>query len=315
MVVRMLDLQELEVFLIAAEAGNFSEAGRILHLSQPAVSRIIQHLEERFALHLFERNGRGVRLSDAGQAVLPMVRELVLMARRVEENIAQFQDRVVGRVMIGCNTTAGKYLLPGLIGRFRQKYPQVYVDVMYSSQDVVFAKLHETEIDFVLTSHKPDDYSDLTYLPVYMDEVVLVVSRSHPWAHHGVIYPDDLLDVPIIMRENDSATAKTILNSLQQHDIAPEMLHVEMTLGSSEAIAIAVEDGLGVGFVSRLVALRAHAHNRLAMVSIEGLDLRHELFFVRNRRVPMTPSKAALWEFAPRDIEQMQVNTDQTHKG
>lgn len=302
----MLDLQELEVFLIASEAGNFSEAGRILHLSQPAVSRIIQHLEERFTLQLFERNGRGVRLSDAGQAILPMVRELVLMARRMEENISRFQDRVVGRVMIGCNTTAGKYLLPGLIGRFRQEYPQVYVDVMYSSEDVVCGKLHEAEIDFSLTSHKPDDHLELTYIPVYMDEVVLVVNQTHPWAAHGVIYPDDLLDVPIIMREGESATAQTVMNSLQQHDIAPEMLRVEMTLGSSEAIVIAVEDELGVGFVSKLVAQRAHAHQRLAMVHIEGLDLRHELYLVRNRRIPMTPSKAALWSFAPEDIQKTQ---------
>ena len=121
----MLNLSELNVFLVAAEGGNFSEAGRRLHLSQPAISQTISNLEKDMGMDLFERMGRTQRLTEAGQVLKPMALELIAGAKRVQETMATLQGEVVGELNIGCSTASGKYLLPGLIARFRRQFPRV----------------------------------------------------------------------------------------------------------------------------------------------------------------------------------------------
>jgi len=292
----MLHLNELEVFIAAAEHGSFSEAARFLHLSQPAVSQSIQNLERRFRVQLFSRQGRTARLSDSGKALLPLARELVAAARRVEETMNTLNGTIAGHIRLGCSTTSGKYFMPSRIAQFRAQYPAVRVDVQVCSRDVVVQQLLEEDVDFVISSRQLD-HRDLEFVPFYVDEATLLVPSAHAWARNRRIYPDDLLDQPIIMREEGSGTYAALYEALRAHDIAPEMLNVTMTLGSAEAVALAVEEGLGVGFVSKLVAARSVALGRAVEVAVEGFDLRHALYFVRNRRTPMTHSQRAFWEF------------------
>jgi DNA-binding transcriptional LysR family regulator len=292
----MLHLNELEVFIAAAEHGSFSEAARFLHLSQPAVSQSIQNLERRFRVQLFSRQGRTARLSDSGKALLPLARELVAAARRVEETMNTLNGTIAGHIRLGCSTTSGKYFMPSRIAQFRAQYPAVRVDVQVCSRDVVVQQLLEEDVDFVISSRQLD-HRDLEFVPFYMDEATLLVPSAHAWSRSRHIYPDDLLDQPIIMREEGSGTYAALYRALRAHDIAPEMLNVTMTLGSAEAVALAVEEGLGIGFVSKLVAARSVALGRAVEVAVEGFDLRHALYFVRNRRTPMTHSQRAFWEF------------------
>jgi len=292
----MLHLNELEVFIAAAEHGSFSEAARFLHLSQPAVSQSIQNLERRFRVQLFSRQGRTARLSDSGKALLPLARELVAAARRVEETMNTLNGTIAGHIRLGCSTTSGKYFMPSRIAQFRAQYPAVRVDVQVCSRDVVVQQLLEEDVDFVISSRQLD-HRDLEFVPFYMDEATLLVPSAHAWSRSRHIYPDDLLDQPIIMREEGSGTYAALYRALRAHDIAPEMLNVTMTLGSAEAVALAVEEGLGIGFVSKLVAARSAALGRAVEVAVEGFDLRHALYFVRNRRTPMTHSQRAFWEF------------------
>ena len=292
----MLHLNELEVFIAAAEHGSFSEAARFLHLSQPAVSQSIQNLERRFRVQLFSRQGRTARLSDSGKALLPLARELVAAARRVEETMNTLNGTIAGHIRLGCSTTSGKYFMPSRIAQFRAQYPAVRVDVQVCSRDVVVQQLLEEDVDFVISSRQLD-HRDLEFVPFYMDEATLLVPSAHAWSRSRHIYPDDLLDQPIIMREEGSGTYAALYRALRAHDIMPEMLNVVMTLGNAESVALAVEEGLGIGFVSKLVAARSAALGRAVEVAVEGFDLRHALYFVRNRRTPMTHSQHAFWEF------------------
>lgn len=291
----MLHLNELEIFVAAAEHGSFSEAARFLHLSQPAISQSIQNLERRFNVQLFSRQGRTARLSDSGKALLPLARELIAAARRVEESINSLSGTIAGHIHLGCSTASGKYLLPRKIAQFRAQYPAVRVDVQVCSREVVLQQLLEEVIDFVISSRQVD-HRDLEFVPFYIDEATLLVPAGHPWARNRHIYPDDLLDEGLILREEGSGTYTALYEALRAHDIAPEMLNVVMRLGNAEAVALAVEEGLGVGFVSKLVAARSVALGRAVEVRVEGFDLRHALYFVRNRRTPLTHSQRAFWE-------------------
>ena len=123
----MLDSHQLHIFLVAAELENFSEAARQLNLSQPSVSAQIQTLERLLGTQLFNRAGRHISLTEAGQVLLPMAREMVHLSIHIEETMASLEGSVVGHLKLGCSTAVGKYTLPRVIGRFRAQYPQVQV--------------------------------------------------------------------------------------------------------------------------------------------------------------------------------------------
>jgi DNA-binding transcriptional LysR family regulator len=305
----MLDLNALKVFLAIAEHGNFSEAGRHLHLSQPAVSQIIQGLERMLASQLFIRQGRTAQLTESGQMLMPMARELLTSAQRIEQTILSLQDEVIGEMTIGCSTASGKYLLPGLIARFRREYQQVRINVMVTSRDSVINKLLNGDVCLGVTS-KIVEHHDLEYQDFFKDDVILIVAADHPWAQYRKVYPDDLLDEPMILREEVAGTREVLMEGLLKRDISSDMLNVAMVLGNAEAIEMAVEEGLGIAFVSRLAAARGLALGKVVEVSVEGMDLTRNLYILRNRKQSCTRAQEKLWEFVAETRSEIQ-NTRQ----
>lgn len=292
----MLNLDALKVFLTVAEHGSFSEAGRRLHLTQPAVSQTIQGLEKQLGIQLFLRQGRTVQLTEAGQVLVSMARELLTNAQRVEQTMLSLHGEVVGEMSIGCSTASGKYLLPGLIARFRREYPHVRINVLVTSRESVLNKVLSGEVSLGVSSKLIEHY-DLEYQEFYEDDVILVVPAGHRWAQYRRIYPDDLLDEPIILREEAAGTREVLRDGLLKCDISPDMLNVVMVLGNAEAIGMAVEEGIGVAFISRLAAMRGIELGRLVEVEVEGMKLTRNLYMARNRRQPLTRMQVEFWEF------------------
>ncbi len=292
----MLNLDSLRVFLTVAEYGSFSEAGRQLHLTQPAVSQSIQGLEKQLGIQLFTRQGRATQLTEAGQVLASMARELLTAAQRIEQTMLSLHGEVVGEMSVGCSTASGKYLLPGLIAGFRHEYPQVRINVLVTSRDSVIHKLLSGEAALGVSSKIIEHY-DLEYQDFFEDDVILVVPAGHHWAQYRKIYPDDLLDEPIILREEVSGTREVLRDGLLKCDISPDMLNVAMVLGNAEAIGMAVEEGLGVAFISRLAAARGIALGRLVEVEVAGMQLTRNLYMARNRRQPLTRMQVEFWEF------------------
>ncbi len=292
----MLNLDSLRVFLTVAEYDSFSEAGRRLHLTQPAISQSIQGLEKQLGIQLFTRQGRSVQLTEAGQVLVSMARELLTAAQRVEQTMLSLHGEVMGEMSVGCSTASGKYLLPALIARFRREYPQVRINVLVTSRDSVIHKLLSGEVALGVSSKIIEHY-DLEYQDFFKDDVILVVPAGHRWAQYRKIYPDDLLDEPIILREEVAGTREVLRDGLLKCDISPDMLNVAMVLGNAEAIGMAVEEGLGVAFISRLAAARGIALGRLVEVQVEGMELTRNLYMVRNRRQPLTRMRVEFWEF------------------
>jgi DNA-binding transcriptional LysR family regulator len=303
----MLNFSDLVVFLEAAECASFSEAGRNLHLSQPAISQKIDNLQKYFGTKLFIRVGRTMRLTEAGQALKPMAKELLSVARRLEESMVSLQGEVVGEMTIGCSTASGKYLLPGLIASFRQEYPMVRINVSVTSRASVMQKLLAGDVALGISS-KQIDHPDLKYEDLFTDDVILIAPADHPWSDYPVIYPDDLLDEPIILREDLAGTREVLFDSLRQQDIYPEMLNVVMELGNAEAIEMAVGEGIGVAFVSRLAAARGLDLGHVVEVHVDGMELRRSIYIVRNSQIPPTRAQIEFWDFVQTEEARTKLN-------
>ncbi len=293
----MVELTELRVFLAAAEERSFSRAATRMHLSQSAVSQTIQSLEKSFGVELFVRHGRSVWLSEAGQALLPMAREVIGSSRLMEEAMNTIQSQIVGELVIGCSTTAGKYLLPNLVASFRRDFPAVRVRINILSREQVITRILDESLPIGVVS-KRIEHHDIEHQPLFEDRVVLIVPPGHPWVDFGRALPSDLIDQPLIMREDHAGTSEVLFEGLAEHGINPDMLNIVLEIGSSEAIEMAVEEGNGIAFVSELAAARGLAMGRVKKVEIDGMQLHRPVYLTRNLHHPLSRAQDRFWSFA-----------------
>jgi DNA-binding transcriptional LysR family regulator len=226
-----------------------------------------------------------------------MVREVLRAARLMEDSLQDIKNEVGGELLIGCSTSAGKYLMPALLSMFQEEYPAVHPRVKVMGRDGVYDRLLNQVIPFGVSS-KHFDHRDLECMPLFEDRIFLIVPVNHPWAMYGKATPDDLLDQKIILREEMSGTCETVMQGLKSYGITPDMLNVTMELGNPEAIEMAVERGVGIAFVSEMIAARGLAVGRIKKVELQGMDLRRTVHMARNVHYPFTRAQNLFWDFA-----------------
>lgn len=293
----LVELSTLRVFLAAAEELNFSKAAKRLHMSQSAVSQNIHAMEQAYGMELFIRGGRAVELSEAGQTILPMVREVLLSARLLEDSLQDINNQVGGELLIGCSTSAGRYLLPILLSEFQRDYPAVHPRVKVIGRDTVIERLTNRIIPIGVASRKAE-HRDIESVPLFDDRIVLIVHPHHPWADYGHALPADLIDQPIVKCEEMSGTCETVMDGLKHYQISVDNLNIVMELGSLEAVEMAVERGVGIAFVSEMIAARGLALGRIKKVEVDGLDLRRKIYMARHIGFPFTRAQSLFWDFA-----------------
>lgn len=292
----MVEVRELEVFLAAAEQENFSVAARELHLTQPAVSFQIQALEHRLNVQLFNRIGRRISLTEAGRMLMPLARELIDLASRIEETMDIQQGRVKGHIVIGCSTSPGQYILPHLIGVFREHYPEVVFSVELMDGEAVEEKLLTKQLHLGVLN-QCSKQKDLQCRPFFTDELALIAPVQHPWAEHRSIAPQDLKRADWILRERGACTRRLVEAALEEHGVDSHELHVSMELGSPEAIEAAVEAGHGVSFVSRITVHRALEMGRIRQISVEGMVIQRQLYIAHYPSRTSTRAESRFYDF------------------
>ncbi|MEJ2748795.1 MAG: LysR family transcriptional regulator [Anaerolineae bacterium] len=308
----MLDAHQLNVFLVASETLNFTLAARRLHMSQPSVSQHIQSLEQHFGQPLFIRAGRTIQLTDAGEALVPLAQDMVNRSIRIEETIKSLQGQVYGHLLVGCSTTPGKYILPQLLARFHDKFPNVKISCHVAPQEQALRTLEEGEVHFALASVPHTSFKQIEFSKFMTDQILLIVPLDHPWAAKGVIELQELYETNFIFREEDSGTQVTVETTLTEAGIAVDELETLLILGNAEAIALAVKEGLGAGFVSSLVVSRL-VNGQVATIQIKGVELARDIYIGRLTNRLATKAQTAFWDFAinQREAVVRELNAEQ----
>jgi len=295
----MIDLQKIETFLSATETLNFSETAKQLHLSQPTVSHQIKTLEQELGTVLFERSGSGLRLTEAGQVLLPWARRLIHDTSDLQAMMSSLQE-AVGELRIACSTTAGKYILPQLAARFQQKYPGIQIRIPACAPEQVALNLLDGDAHVGVLSREIRD-PNLEVQEFFHDRITLIIPSHHPWANRTSIEPSELLDEPMIMRESTSGTRSVVLEELAKHDISLEDLNIFMEVGNAEAIVRTIASGYGIGFVSELAADYALELGSVISIKVDGLNLQRTIYMVRKRLSDSYRPRDAFWSFVNAD--------------
>lgn len=291
-----MELDRLRTFLAVLEHGSFARAGQALGVGQSTVSFHVKALERSVGATLLER-GRGggaggrrakVLPTEAGRVLRPYA-ERILAAR--DEALARLragEEGELGLLTIAASTIPGEHLLPALLARLRALHPGIRVELEISDSEKATAAVLAREADLAVVGSKPRERR-LVALVLAHDEVVLVGPVPNPFAPRGRLEPEELRDVPLILREPGSGTRHAIA-SLLPHALAGEH-GAAVRVGSSEAAKRCVEHGLGLSFLSRQAVAGELAAGRLAIVELAGTPVRRTFYVVRHRAV--TPSAAA----------------------
>jgi LysR family transcriptional regulator, transcriptional activator of the cysJI operon len=289
-----LNTHQLHVFLMAAETLNFTQAAQQLQLTQPSVSQHVQALEEHFGQELFARSGRSIELTDAGVALIPLAREIVYLSIRLEEMMASLKGEVQGHLIVGCSTSTGRYLLPKILATFHRHFPYVRATCQVSTREQALRRLLEGKVHVALASDPPF-IADLVFEKITTERIILIAPMTHPWAQQGVIDINEICEVDFILPEERNELYDLIHDKLADAGVSILQLRNLISLGSLEAIALSVQEGLGVGFVPELMVNRL-VKGRVTPVEVRGLDIRQDVFIGRNLSRPATAAQEAFWK-------------------
>lgn len=285
---RQLDLNKLRVFATVAKYEHYSRAAEALATSQPALSVHVHDLERQCGTPLFEREGRGVRLTDAGRLVYAYARRILALSTEMEEAVLALQGLRTGHLRLGASTTIGEYLLPTMLGSFRRQFPGVEVAVEIANTQRIADRLRHGELHLGLMGEPLAD-PDLEYEPFLDDQLVLIVPPSHRWAGAAVSVPE-LSTEALIAREPGSATRDVTEQALAALGVK---MAIGLELGGTEAVKGAVAAGLGVAFVSACAVRQDLASGRLAAATVRGLDIRRQFQIAYRRGRRLTPAELA----------------------
>jgi len=277
-----VDLGQIEAFVQVAQLRSFSRAAQALQLTQPSVTARIQSLERELGEELFERGGRGVRLTDAGEAFLPYAMRILQIMKEGRDAVEEVRSLQLGHLRLGSALTISTYVLPKILHQFRQRYPGINVSVRTGRSDHVLQMVlnDEVQVGLVRSLH----HADVETVPLYEDEIVLVVPKDHPFAERRRATLEEVTREPLILFDRGSSYFGLINSYFRQMGKVPR---VAMELDSLEATKRMVEEGLGIAMVPRVTIERELQVGALVQVDIVDappLSRTIALIFRRNRR-------------------------------
>ena len=269
----MIDYR-LHVFRQVAELRSLTKASKILHLSQPAVTKHIKLLEDELRLPLFIRSRSGVALTDAGAVFLRHVQETEKARAQVLEQLQAPVGRLTGRLRLGSSMTIASYYLPGVLVGFKAKYPAVTCDVTEGNTDFILGLLLDQRIELGLVEG-PCRRRDVRVQPFYEDEIIWIASPADALvAGQRPVTAQALLERPIISREIGSGTRRVVEMAVRQAGMGPAKMRIAQELPGTEAIKRMVAAGAGIGYVSRLSVEPELAAGKLAQINCPKLQIK-----------------------------------------
>lgn len=271
-----MDLRQLEMFQAIVETGSFTKAGRRLHVSQSAISRQINLLEEELGVQVLMRSNKRVFLTESGKTLL---KHCYRVFRDIEETVLEVsQNEQVGRgtLRVGGGMSVCTYLLPQILKRYKTLYPNISLTVTTGTTEPTIAQIRNNEIDVgVLTL--PVESHDLQVASRFREEMVVVTSPSHPLCRKPKITPEDIAETPLILFERGSNTRKIIDRFFEQQQLNPNIV---MEMENVEIIKPLVDIGLGITIIPYQSIVREIEAKTLHFARIAGHQLYRELGLV-----------------------------------
>lgn len=274
----MINLTHLKSFVVVAKTGSFTRGAYNLNITQPAVSGHISALEEDLGTKLFNRTGKKIVLTPAGELVMDTANEIFSKLEQLNIQISKLSEFKGGTVNLGASKIIGTFLLPKLAVAFRKKYSDICVNIHIHSAHTIITKVIDNQLDLAITSrveHIPD--AVLGSKVICQDQLVAITTPDSIYAKRPVLTLSDMRRESFILPGRQTASFFGIRNYFSFFGIN---LQSSMELGSAGAIKRAVEESKGLGLISKSAVLNELANGQLVEMKMENVDLRREILMI-----------------------------------
>jgi len=291
-----MDLRQLEIFVKVAELGSFSRAAEALHLTQPTVSERIRTLEDELGVRLLDRLGRGAAVTRAGELLVSYAGRMLALQREARQALDSFQGKMSGGLLVGASTIPGEYVLPPLIGRFKDKYPEIFITLLIGDSQAVVGWVVEGKAELGVVGarlpHRAVEYREL--MP---DEEVVVVPAGHAWHGRTQVTLEELRAEPLLIRERGSGTRAALEAALAGADLGLDAFRIVGEMGSTQAIKQAVKAGVGISVLSRRAVEEECRHGLLWGLRVKDLNVTRAFHVVTHKDRSRSPLAEAFRVF------------------
>ena len=277
-----MDFGQIEAFTQVATHNSFSRAAEVLQLTQPSITARIQALERELGEELFERGGRGVKLTDAGRVFLPYVEQILQHLQEGRDAVEEVRNVQLGSLRLGSAITISTYVLPGILHRFCQEFPGVDVVIRTGRSEQVLHMLlsDEVQVGIIRALSAPD----IETIPLYDDEIVLVAYPQHRFAQGDGATIAEAAREPIVLFDRGSSYYGMIHDLFRKAAVIP---NVAMELDSLEATKRMVEQGLGIALVPIATVVRELEQGvlvRVGLTDVQPIKRPISLVYRKNRK-------------------------------
>lgn len=278
-----MEISSLKAFVSVAENGSFSIAARQLFLTQPAISKRIALLEAELRVALFDRSGRSVHLTEAGNTLLVSARQILKDIETASDQIHSLGSDIRGRLRIATSHHIGIHRLPPVLRTFTQRYPSVVLDLQFMDSELATQDVQRGEIEMAVVTLPLERVTTVETIPVWHDPLTVVAPHDHPLALATRVRAIDLGKHPAVL-----PAIGTITRDIVSQFLAGNGIDVKIALETNYLETIRVMVGVGLGWS----ALPANMiSDDIKAIPVEGLDLQRTLGIVRQTQ--RTPSGAA----------------------
>ena len=274
-----MNLNQLKIFYYTVKHGSLSAAAEALNITQPAVTKGIQRLQEHYDIKFFNRFGKKLTLTDSGNVLFEIAEKIFEMETHAEESIRDFQQRKQGLIRIHASESFGAYYLPSIIIPFSKLNPHIRILENVLPTELVVEQTATLNNDIGFISYRVE-HPKLVIKEVLEDRLVLIVSPGHPLAKKKRIGSKDLDGISFVMHETGSAPRKAIDEFIQKNNIS---VFVPLELSSNRALKKAVEEGIGVSLISRVVANEEVEMGTLKAIPMSDPLMKRKFFMVHHK--------------------------------
>lgn len=281
-----MDFKQIEAFMSVSKHKSFSKAAEHIFLSQPTISSHISALEKELKVQLFDRTSKEVNLTPAGESFLEYAVDMINLRNNAVTNVSSFYNNISGTLHLSASTTPFNSILPKLLHKFYEKYPDVKFSLKEQGSGNIIQNIIDLncEIGIVGTNFKNDKIISHKLID---DELVVV--HNGDFKIPKSVNVKDILDFNFVMREKNSATRKTFENALSKSALKATNFNVVFEIDNINALLQLVKEGLGITVVSKQLILNSPDNLGLKYSTITDLDLKRSLYLVINRNRTLTP--------------------------
>ncbi len=270
----------LEVFYTVARRMSFTKAAQSLFITQPAVTKHINELEQRYNNKLFERQGNKIALTAAGNLLLKHAETLFAIYRNIEFDMNALVNKDNGLLHLGASTTISSYVIAPLLAGFRKKFPAIQLHLINGNTEHVERALLDKEIELGIVEGKSKN-QEIKYTEFIKDEIVLVCGKDHPLARRKAVEPDLMMLNSFVMREHGSGTLEVIEHALKSVGIKLTDLSVEIQLASTESIKSYLMHSDTMAFISIHALHKELLSGSLVIIDVTGLTIERNFYFIQ----------------------------------